>query len=354
MKINVTPREYLMNVLNGTAQAIVIALTPNAMLSVILGLFPNSTFAQEFLTITVVFQFFTALMVGFLIAQKFNLTPMQQITVGGASMIGSGAWKFIDANIAGEQMKIFRLAGIGDLINIMLTAAIAVAVVLTIGQKFGSLNLILLPIVVGAGVGYIGLKTLPYVSYITTVIGYGINSFTNLQPFLMCLLLSMVFSLIIVSPLSAVAISLAIGLNGIGAGAAGMGIATCGFFLTIATAKNKNNHKGIPLTIFIGAIKMMMPNFIANPVMAIPIAISAAITSIPVSIFNIVGTPEGAGFGLAGLVGPITSLNSPTMNVGLMLITWFVIPIIVTYIVYYIFDKNIHLYDEDIFTVKAA
>lgn len=355
-----------MNVLNGTAQAIVIALIPNAALAVILKLFPDSTFASEFLRIVQVFQFFTPIITGFQVANNFKLTPMQQAAVGGASMIGSGAWKYIDATISGNPTQIFQLAGKGDLINTMITADLAVYLVMLVGDKFGSLNIVLLPIVIGAGVRYMGYKLLPFVSQITFLIGQGINSFTNLQPFVMALLICVAFSIIIVSPISTVAITLAIGLNGVAAAAAaaaGMGVATCAFFLTVATAKNKNNGKGVPLAIFLGAMKMMMPNFFAHPIMALPIAISAAITSIPVSIFNIVNTPETGGFGQVGLVSPLASLYGPGMNVGLMLICWVLIPLVVTYLVHYIFENYVHMhyifenyvhmYDESIFEFNS-
>ena len=52
-----------------------------------------------------------------------------------------------------------------------------------------------------------------------------LNSFTELQPVLMSMLISMVFSFIIISPLSTVAIAMAIGLSGIAAGSASIGIA---------------------------------------------------------------------------------------------------------------------------------
>ena len=55
---------------------------------------------------------------------------------------------------------------------------------------------------------------------ITTGIGNMVNSFTELQPVLMCMLISMVFSFIIISPLSTVAIAIAIGITGLAAGSA--------------------------------------------------------------------------------------------------------------------------------------
>lgn len=353
MKVKINPRQYLLNVLNGTAQAIVIALIPNAVLAIILQMFPDSTFANEFLRIVQVFQFFTPLMTGFLVAQNFGLTAMQQAAVAGASMIGSGAWKFIDADINGAATQIFQLAGIGDLINTMLTAAIAVFVVIAVGDKFGSLNIVLLPILVGAGVGYIGFKILPFVSQITFLIGQAINSFTNFQPLIMCILISVFFSILIISPISTVAICLAIGLDGSAAAAAGMGVATCATFLTIATARDEHNQIGIPIAIYLGAMKMMMPNFFRAPKMAVPIAISSAITAIPVAIFNIVNTPQTGGFGQVGLVSPIASLQGPGMNVPLMLLFWIAIPVAVCFLMYYVFDKHVKIYDRSIFTFKA-
>ena len=82
----------------------------------------------------------------------------------------------------GNVTNIFRLAGIGDVINTMLTAALAIIVIRLISAKLGSLNLVFLPIIVGTGVGWVGTLTLPYVSMITSLIGQGINSFTTLQP----------------------------------------------------------------------------------------------------------------------------------------------------------------------------
>lgn len=44
-----------------------------------------------------------------------------------------------------------------------------------LGEKLGSLTLVLQPIIVGAGVGFIGLLMLPYVKAISVAIGLGIR-----------------------------------------------------------------------------------------------------------------------------------------------------------------------------------
>ena len=79
-----------------------------------------------------------------------------------------------------------------------------------------------------------------------------LNSFTELQPVLMSMLISMVFSFIIISPLSTVAIAMAIGLSGIAAGSASIGIAAEAVLL-IGTSQV--NRLGIPLSIFFGGVK---------------------------------------------------------------------------------------------------
>ena len=156
-------------------------------------------------------------LVGALIALKFNLTPLAMAVVASASYVGSGAAQFKNGT--------WVIAGIGDLINTMITASIAVLLILLIEHRVGSMALIVYPTIVGGISATIGVLILPYVHMITTGIGNMINSFTELQPVLMSMLISMVFSFIIISPLSTVAIAIAIGISGIAAGSASIGIA---------------------------------------------------------------------------------------------------------------------------------
>ncbi|WP_159592900.1 PTS transporter subunit IIC [Streptococcus halichoeri] len=341
---------FVSKILSGTATAIVVALIPNAILATFLKpLLPNAA-AAEFLHIVQVFQFFTPIMAGFLIGQQFKFNPMQQLAVGGAAYIGSGAWAYTEVIQKGTVVGTFQLKGIGDLINMMLTAALAVLAVKWFGDKLGSLTIILLPILIGTGVGYIGWKLLPYVSYVTTLIGQGINSFTTLQPFMMSILIAIAFALLIVSPISTVAIGLAIGLNGMAAGAASMGIASTTAVLVWATLKV--NKSGVPLAIALGAMKMMMPNFLKHPVMAIPMVVTATLSSLSVPIFNLVGTPASSGFGLVGAVGPIASLAGGS-NIVIILIAWLLIPFGLGFVAHYICKNVLKLYQDDIFIFEG-
>lgn len=350
-----TFRSFVNKVLSGTAIGIIVALLPNAILSNVIKYLPEATWLTDIARVLIVFQFFLPIMAGFLIAENFKLTSMQQVAVGGAAYIGSGAWTwrlFENAQEAGtviEKVSLFQLRGVGDIINMMLTASLAVLVCKWIGNRLGSLTLVFLPIVAGVGVGYLGWLMLPYVSQVTTAIGNAINSFTELQPILMSILIAMSLSILIVTPISTVAIGIAIGLTGLSSGAAAIGVAATQTLLAIATAPK--NKAGVPTAIVLGATKMMMPNFLTHPIMAVPILMTAAISAISVPLFNVIGTPATAGFGYIGLIGPLAAIG----NTGfvMMIVIWFIIPAVAAFVSHYLCLKVFKIYSDEIFVFKG-
>lgn len=344
--------QFILKILNGTTIAIVVALIPNAILATFIKPFPDCAPLMEFYHTIVAFQFLTPAMAGFLIAHQFKFNPIQMATVAGATFIGSGAWKFVPAaTVADKTAPLFQLAGIGDIINVMICAALTVAVVRAIGNKLGSLTIVLLPIIAGAGMGFVGWKLLPYVSQITFFIGQVINTFTTLQPWLMCMLIAASFSIIIISPLSTVAIGIAIGLTGMSSAAAGMGVAACAAMLVWACARV--NKAGVPIAVALGAMKMMMPNFMTRPVMAIPAALTAAISALTIPLWEMGGTPASSGFGLVGFVSPLAALGIGNVNIIQILIAWVVIPFAVGFVVNKVLCDVVHLYDKDLFKFKG-
>ncbi|MBA1394713.1 hypothetical protein EQ500_12705, partial [Lactobacillus sp. XV13L] len=169
----------------------------------------------------IIFQCGTPLLIGALVAYQFKLLPVDIASVAAAAYVGSGVTKFNPAivNPATKINGVYVSSGTGDLINTMITAALAVWVTLLIGSKLVSVKIVLGPTIIGGGVGSIGYLLLPYVARITTWIGDLVNSFTNFQPVVMCILISCMFALLIITPISTVAIGMAIQLNVISAGA---------------------------------------------------------------------------------------------------------------------------------------
>ena len=270
--------DFIFRVLSGVAIGIVVGLVPNAILGEIFkALMHHHPIFATLLHVVQALQFTVPALVGALIAIKFNMTPLAIAVVSSAAYVGSGAAQF--------KNGAWIIAGIGDLINTMITAAIAVLFILLIEKRVGSMALIVYPTIVGGISATIGVLILPYV-----------HSFTELQPVLMCMLISMVFSFIIISPLSTVAIAIAIGITGLAAGSASIGISATEAVLLIGTSQV--NRVAVPISIFFGGVKMMMPNMVKYPIIMLPILITAAVSGVVGSLIGIAGTKESAGFEL--------------------------------------------------------
>lgn len=334
-----TPRLFLNKVLAGTAQGTIIALIPNAVLGAILKYFSQYDIIQMIIHAGLIFQLATPLIIGALIAHQFGLSPAKMMIAGGAAFAGSGVIKF------NTEVSSYVGSGTGDIINIMITASVAVLMMLYIGSKFGSVEIIAMPIVVGIGAGLIGMLTYPFVTQITVAIGKLINNFTDFQPIVMSILIACSFAALIISPITTVGIGLAIGLNGVSAGAAAMGIAATTIVLVINSWKI--NESGVTLAIALGGMKMMMPNLFKYPIILVPVLFTAVISAIPVALLNVSGTPQSAGFGLVGLVGPLASLDSG-LNIFLLIICWFLVPIAAGLLSKFIFEKVLKLYDSKV------
>ncbi|WP_428839249.1 PTS sugar transporter subunit IIC [Enterococcus canis] len=81
--------------------------------------------------------------------------------------------------------------------------------------------------------------------------------------------------------------------------------------------------------------------------------LNAIISGLGVYFFNILGTPASAGFGIVGLVGPISAFNNATGGTGLaivgVLMAFFVIPFVAGFFIDLLCRKVLHLYDNEIF-----
>ena len=345
-----TIKTFFNNILAGTATGIIVGLIPNAVVSAILKLFGQNAITASIGQALLIFQCATPLLIGALIAIQFKMVPLDVAIVAAAAYVGSGVTKFVPqiVNPATKAQGVFVSAGTGDLINTMITAGLTVFLLLLVGERFGSVKIVAAPIIIGVGAGWIGLLILPYVSKITTWLGNVINSFTDLQPILMCILISCVFSILIVSPISTVAIGMAIQLNGLSAGAAAMGVAATTIVLVVHSWRT--NKSGVTIAIALGAMKMMMPNLFRHPIILLPSLITAIVSAIPVALFHVSGTPASAGFGLVGIVGPLASMDAGkySLNFIMALLVWIVIPAIVAIICRFLFEKVLHIYDEKV------
>ena len=62
---------------------------------------------------------------------------------------------------------------------------------------------------------------------------------------------------------------MAIGISGLAAGSAAVGVAASAIMLAVGSWRV--NKPGIPITVLLGAVKLMMPTLIRHPMMMLPI-----------------------------------------------------------------------------------
>ncbi len=170
----ITPKDFIFRVLSGVAIGIVAGLVPNAILGEIFKYFID--YASNFKTllgVVVAIQFTVPALIGALVAMKFDLSPL------AIAVVASAAYVLGEAVQRRFKNGAWIITGIGDLINTMITAAIAVLFILLIQHRVGSMALIVFPTVVGGISGAIGVLILPYTKMITTAIGNMVNGFTS-------------------------------------------------------------------------------------------------------------------------------------------------------------------------------
>lgn len=245
-------------------------------------------------------------------------------------MIASGAFHV--------KNGVITLSGSGDVINIALTIAFSAFLVKWLTPKLGSYAVLLLPLAVAVVAGGLGQVALPYTKMITGAIGGMVNLLTNLQP----LVMGVAFVALIVSPISSVGIAMAIGIEGIAAGSANLGI-TVGAF-TLAIMSSKVNGLGTTIAHFVGTPKIQMANMLKKPKLYIPMMASAGIAGLIGAMFNISGTPNSAGFGAAGLIGPLAAYKEMTggpIAILFLIILFVGIPTLLGLMMRYIFIQKL-------------
>lgn len=337
-------KQFFTNILQAVGAGVVIVLLPNALLGELLKFFKEGNqLLESIYQLVVLIQSFMAFIIGVLAAHQFKFNGAGAAMVGVSAMLGSGAVKITADG--------FVLNGIGDIINTILIVIVACFLYLLLRDKLGSLEMIILPVLIPVISGVIGLYTLSYVSNVTKGLGHVVSSFTELNPMLMSILICITYSLLMVTPISVVAIATAIGLSGLGSGAANMGIvAAC---VTFLFGSIRVNSVGVNLVLIIGAAKMMIPVYFKHLIIAVPLTINGIIGGLIAYFIGIHGTPMSAGFGYTGLVGPINAFNrmdgDPMTNIILLIFGYFIIPFVAAFFVHELCKKFIGKYSDEIY-----
>ena len=279
-------------------------------------------------------------------------------TIGGlcSAMVGPGMAVAIARALNAPPLVLFSLIPVGFATNYMggaggplavLFVAIVAAEVGKAVSKETKIDILVTPIVtVLVGVGFAALIAAP-VGRAASAVGQAIMWATELQPFFMGIIVSVVIGVALTLPISSAAICAALGLTGLAGGAAVAGC--CAQMVGFAVMSFRENRWGGLAAQGLGTSMLQMGNIVRNPRIWIPPTLAAAITGpVATCLFRLEmnGAPVSSGMGTCGLVGQIGVYTGWVNDVasgakaavtgmdwlGLVLIS-FVLPAVLTWLI---------------------
>ena len=238
-------------------------------------------------------------------------------TIGGlcSAMVGPGMAVAIARALNAPPLVLFSLIPVGFATNYrggaggplaVLFVAIVAAEVGKAVSKETKIDILVTPIVtILVGVGFAALIAAP-VGQAASAVGKAIMWATELQPFFMGIIVSVVIGVALTLPISSAAICAALGLTGLAGGAAVAGC--CAQMIGFAVMSFPENRWGGLAAQGLGTSMLQMGNIVRNPRVWIPPTVASAITGpIATCIFRLQmnGAPVSSGMGTCGLVGQI-------------------------------------------------
>ena len=197
------------------------------------------------------------------------------------------------------------LGGAGGPLAVLFVAILAAEIGKAVSKET-KIDVLVTPLVtIGVGVG-LSAWWAPALGKAAMHVGDLIMVATNLQPFFMGILVSVIVGIALTLPISSAAICAALGLTGLAGGAAVAGC--CAQMVGFAVMSFKENRWGGLVSQGIGTSMLQMGNIVRNPrVWIAPIVTSAITGPIATCVFHLQmnGAPVSSGMGTCGLVGQI-------------------------------------------------
>lgn len=272
---------------------------------------------------------FCTLLVGTILntlGQQFHIAFLNAIivtingtgyTIGGLAslMVGPGIAVAIGTALHAPGLVLFSLIPVGFAANAIGGAGgpLAVYFVAIVACECGKLisketkiDILLTPIVtILVGIGLSVLVAGP-IGEGAKAVGHAVMWATELQPFFMGILVSVLIGIALTLPISSAAICASFGLTGLAGGAALAGC--CAHMVGFAVMSFRENRWGGLVAQGVGTSMLQMPNLVKNPRCWIPPVVASAITGpLATCLFKLEmnGAPLSSGMGTCGFVGQI-------------------------------------------------
>ena len=288
------------------------------------------------------FGLFASLLIGTIfgtLGEKTHLELFHTISEYCKSATGAALGVAIAYALKAPQLVLFSAATVGIAGNALggpVGALLATIVAVELGKLVSKETRV--DILVTPGVTIIsGVLTArlvgPGVSAFMTAFGELVKTTTEMQPFLMGILVSALIGIALTLPISSAAICIMLSLDGIAGGAATAGC--CAQMIGFAVLSYRENGVGGLLAQGLGTSMLQMGNIVKNPRIWIPPTLAAMVTGpVATCLFRLENIPAGSGMGTCGLVGPIgiyTAMGGGTrMWIGILVVC-FVLPAVLTW-----------------------
>ena len=261
---------------------------------------------------------FCSLLIGTIIktlGQQTGLAYLVTIGTYAAAVAGPAMAISIGFALQAPPLVLFSLAAVGGAANELGGAGgpLAVLIIAILASECGKVvsketkvDILVTPFVtIFTGVA---LSTLlaPGIGAAASSLGQLIMWATDLQPFLMGIIVSVLVGIALTLPISSAAICAALSLTGLAGGAAVAGC--CANMVGFAVMSFLENKWGGLISQGLGTSMLQMGNIVKNPRIWIPPIIASAVTGpVATCIFKLQmnGTPVSSGMGTCGLVGQI-------------------------------------------------
>lgn len=196
-------------------------------------------------------------------------------------------------------------------------------------SKETKVDILVTPLVTILSGALVAMLVGPPVDAVMRGFGQVVMFATELQPFWMGMLVSLVVGVALTLPISSAALCMMLELGGLAAGAATAGC--CAQMIAFAVMSFSENRWGGLVSQGLGTSMLQMPNIVKNPRIWIgPCAVSLITGPVATMVFQLENIPIGAGMGTCGLVGPLgvlTAMPNGGANMWLgILFVCFVLP----------------------------
>ena len=261
---------------------------------------------------------FCSLLIGTIIktlGQQLSIQVLVDIGAYAMAVAGPAMAIAIGYALKADPMVLYSLAAVGWAANSEGKAGgpLAVLIIAVVAAECGKLvsketkvDILVTPAVtITVGVG-LSILIAPAIGGAAMKMGDLIMWATDLQPFFMGILVSVLVGVALTLPISSAAICAALGLVGLAGGAAVAGC--CAQMVGFAVMSFRENRWGGLVSQGLGTSMLQVPNIVRNPRIWIPPTLASAITGpIATCVFKLQmnGAAINSGMGTCGLCGPI-------------------------------------------------